>query len=154
MLKNIKIFAFDCDGVLTDNHLYVGKNGEEFLKFTKTDGLYMKILSKRYYICIITNEKSKNAFYRAKKIGIDCFYNISDKEKKIKEILKKKKLNLSQTAFIGNELNDIEILKIVGLPIAVADADIKVKKLSKILLKTKGGFGVVKEIYKLVNKIK
>jgi 3-deoxy-D-manno-octulosonate 8-phosphate phosphatase KdsC-like HAD superfamily phosphatase len=36
MLKNIKIFAFDCDGVLTDNHLYVGKNGEEFLKFTKT----------------------------------------------------------------------------------------------------------------------
>ena len=47
MFKNIKIFAFDCDGVLTDNHLYVGKNGEEFLKFTKTDGLYMKILSKK-----------------------------------------------------------------------------------------------------------
>ena len=153
MFKNIKIFAFDCDGVLTDNHLYVGKNGEEFLKFTKTDGLYMKILSKKYYICIITNEKSKNAFFRAKKIGVDCFYNIKNKEKKIKEILKKK-LNISQAAFVGNELNDIPILKIVGLPIAVADADTKVKKLSKIVLKTKGGFGVVKEIYKLIDKIK
>ena len=139
---------------MTDNHLYVGKNGEEFLKFTKTDGLYMKILSKKYYICIITNEKSKNAFFRAKKIGVDCFYNIKNKEKKIKEILKKKKLNISQAAFVGNELNDIPILKIVGLPIAVADADTKVKKLSKIVLKTKGGFGVVKEIYKLIDKIK
>ena len=114
----------------------------------------MKMLSKKYYICIITSEKSKNAFFRAKKIGIDCFYNIRDKEKKIKEILKKKKLNLFQTAFVGNELNDIAILKIVGLPIAVSNADAKVKKLSKIVLKTKGGFGIVKEIYKLVDKIK
>ena len=117
MFKNIKIFAFDCDGVLTDNHLYVGKNGEEFLKFTKTDGLYMKILSKKYYICIITNEKSKNAFFRAKKIGVIVFTTLKIKKKKIKEILKKKKLNISQAAFVGNELNDIPILKIVGLPL-------------------------------------
>lgn len=153
MLKNIKIVAFDCDGVLTDNFLYVGKNGEEFLKFSKTDGLYMKLLSKKYYICIITNEKSKNAFFRAKKIGIDCFYNVKNKKKKMREILKKKKIRLSQAAFVGNELNDIEILKLVRLPIAVADADKKVKQLSKIILKTKGGYGVAKEIYKIANKI-
>ena len=42
MLKNIKIFAFDCDGVLTDNHLYVGKNGEEFLRLQNSFGIVTK----------------------------------------------------------------------------------------------------------------
>ena len=60
---------------------------------------------------------------------------------------------LSQIAFVGNELNDIAVMKIVGLPIAVKDADELVKKNSKFVLKTKGGDGVAKEIYKIVNDI-
>ena len=151
MLKKIKIIALDCDGVLTDNAVYISKNGEEFLKFTKTDGIYIKMMQNFFYICIITNEKSKNAYYRAKKIGVDCFYNIKDKKKKIIEIAKKKNIKLSEVAYVGNELNDLEILRVVGLPIAVADADPKVKKISKIILKTKGGFGVTKELYKYYN---
>ena len=83
-------------------------------------------------------------------LTIDGYYGVNNKVLVLNKYCKEKEICLEKVVYIGNDLNDLEVMKIVGLPIAPFDAYAEIKEISKYILKTKGGFGVVRELYTLI----
>lgn len=147
----IKIIFFDFDGVFTDNKVYVNQFGQESVCCNRSDGIGLRILKEKGIQClIISSEKNNVVQERAKKLSVECFNGVENKSELIMKIVKERDVPIQQAAFIGNDINDIGAMKLVGLPIAVNDAYDKVKLASKIILKKSGGQGVVREIADLL----
>lgn len=145
---NIKFLVLDVDGVLTDAGMYYTESGDEMKKFNAKDGIGIIALTKSGFpVGIISHGTNTNILERrAKKLGIERVY--AGKEEKIK-ILKKwfkeMKLKPENVAYIGDDINDMDMYKEVGLSACPADAHNKVKKAAKIILTKKGGEGCVRE---------
>lgn len=145
---NIKIFLSDCDGVLTDGGMYYFENGNEAKKFNTRDGMGFKILRKNNIkIGIITGENTNIVRARAKKLKMDIlFMGIDNKGKVLDEICNTYKVSYGEIAYVGDDINDIEILKKVKMSFCPSDAHRKVKKETKYVMESKGGQGVIREI--------
>ena len=145
---NIKIFLSDCDGVLTDGGMYYFENGNEAKKFNTRDGMGFKILRENNIkIGIITGENTNIVRARAKKLKMDIlFMGINNKEKVLDEICNTYKVSYEEIAYVGDDINDIEILKKVNMSFCPSDAHRKVKKETKYVMESKGGQGVIREI--------
>lgn len=143
----IKLFAMDCDGVLTDGGMYYTANGDELKKFNTKDGMGIsKLKQSGIKTAIITGENSNIVLNRAKKIGIDYTYlGIDNKFKVLQKIAMEEKIEMLNIAYIGDDSNDIECLSKVGLSMAVADATNEAKSASKVVLNKEGGKGAVRE---------
>ncbi len=143
-----KILLTDCDGVLTDDGMYYSKEGEALKKFNTRDGMAFELLRNSGILTgIITGENSESVAQRAKKIKADELHlGVKDKLSVVKEICKKYKISLSEIAYIGDDINDIEILKNVGLACCPCNAQQEVKEIADIVAKSYGGTGVVREI--------
>lgn len=147
MLK-IKILAMDVDGTLTDGKIYMGNNGEVMKAFSAKDGFAIKDLLPLHGIIpvIITGRVSMIVQNRADELGIkDVFQGVQDKVEVLKKLCEKRHISLSEVAYIGDDLNDIEAMKSVGLSFCVADAADEVKKQVDVTLKHNGGDGAVRE---------
>ena len=101
---------------------------------------------------IISTEKNPVVQKRAKKINISCYQCVSNKLDFLKNYCEKNELSLNNTLFIGNDINDLECIENVGLPVAVADAYPEILEKSKLILKRKGGEGAVREFCDLLYK--
>ena len=151
---DIKLVFYDFDGVMTDNKAYLNENGDESVKINRSDGLGVNMISDLgIKQIILSTEKNKIVKKRASKLKIDCFNNLKDKASKAKEISKKLKIDLKDCCFIGNDLNDLEVMKLVGIAICPADASEEIKKISNLVLKSSGGDGVIREFFDHLNKI-
>ena len=145
--KNIKMIAFDFDGVFTDNSVYINQNGVESIKCSRSDWLTAKYLKDKVYLCVISSERNDLVAFRCKKLGVDCFYGCDDKLNKLKSIALNKKIKKSEIAFVGNDINDLECLKWVGLPIVVANYyDNMIVPRGTYTTSYIGGNGAVREI--------
>lgn len=147
--------VFDFDGVFTNNKVIVSDEGKESVICDRSDGLGLKMLrEKGVLLFILSTEKNLVVMHRAKKLGIDCIHGCENKLMELRKIAKTKKILFKEIAFVGNDINDLECLKNVGLPIVVADAYREVKDIAKIILKKKGGDGAVREAceYILIKK--
>ncbi len=149
--SKIKLVVTDVDGVLTDGGMYYSENGDELKKFNTRDGMAFQLMRERgIKTAIITSENTKMVERRATKLHIDYLMQGKHNGGKLeaaKEICAKMGITLSAVAFVGDDLNDIELLKNVGFPFCPADAADKVKKISGItVLKTAGGNGVHREL--------
>ena len=122
-LANVKLLAMDVDGILTDAGMYYSENGDELKKFNTRDGKGIELLrSAGIKIAFITSEKTKIVERRAVKLKIDELYQgIQDKLAAIRQIMSKYSLTYKEVAFIGDDINDLDILRAVGLAITVAD---------------------------------
>ena len=123
-LKKIKLLILDVDGVMTDGRIIMDDEGREIKNFNVRDGHGLKILQ-RYGIkvAILTGRQSKVVEYRAKDLEIkDVYQKVYNKKEVFEKILKKHKLSPDETAFIGDDIVDIPVLKRVGFSVAVADA--------------------------------
>jgi len=150
-LQEIKLIVYDFDGVMTDNRVFIDENGKESVAVNRSDGLAVSLIKNmNIQQVIISTEKNPIVSFRAKKLNIDVYYGINNKALVLKKYCKEKKISLESVIYIGNDLNDLEVMKIVGLPIAPFDAYAEIKEISKHILKTKGGFGVVRELYTLI----
>lgn len=154
--KKIKLLIMDCDGVLTDGRLYFSENGEELKVFNVKDGQGIVAWHEAgFKSAIISGRESKIVNRRATELGISHIRQGSrDKTQCFSEILKEENISPEEVAYIGDDIGDIDLLKIVGFPVAVADA---VKKLFPfILYKTeeKGGYGAVRELIDLLLDLK
>ncbi|MCL2887935.1 MAG: acylneuraminate cytidylyltransferase [Elusimicrobia bacterium] len=147
-----KMFLTDCDGVLTDGGMYYGNDGRELKKFNTKDGMAFEILRKAGFITgIITGEISDAVKNRAAKIKADELkMGVKDKLSAVKEICKKYKIPLSGLVYVGDDINDVEVIKAAGLGCSVADAQPAAKAAAKYVTAARGGRGAVREI---VNKI-
>jgi|TARA_B100002003_G_C14056539_1_gene508749 YrbI family 3-deoxy-D-manno-octulosonate 8-phosphate phosphatase len=147
IFKNIKFIAFDFDGVFTNNNVYVAQDGREMVKCSRYDGIGLKNLeTKGIRKVVISSEKNPLVRTRCKKIGIKCYDSVQNKFSLLQEIIKNQNLNFSQVAFMGNDINDLECLSEVGLPIVVKDCHPKLIKVARYITETLGGNGAVREV--------
>lgn len=151
-LKSIKLFATDCDGVLTDAGMYYSVEGDALKKFNTKDGMGLSRLKENNIIlAILTGEDSEIVNKRAEKIGIDEVYlGCKDKVAAMNELLVKYNLTYENVAYIGDDLNDLDLLKKVGCSFSVADAIQIVKDNVDYVTLLKGGEGAVREVADLL----
>jgi len=150
--KNIKLLILDCDGVLTDGAVYYTSSGEEMRRFDIKDGYGIsEMLKSGIILAIISKSKSTPIIYRAAQLGIDEVHiGISDKVEKARELVEKYHTTFENVAFVGDDVPDLELMKIVKYPITVADAADENKKAAAYVTKRKGGDGAVREIANLI----
>ena len=142
----------DVDGVLTDGGMYYTDKGDIMKKFHVRDGMGVTLLRKKQIQTIlITKEKTKIVKEWAKRMKIEKLYDsVLDKKKISALICKKYQLSLNEIAYIGDDVNDIELLKIVGLSAVPNDAIMKAKKVSHYVCKSSGGKAAFREFADLI----
>lgn len=146
-IKCISLIVYDFDGVMTDNRVLIFEDGQEAVFVNRSDGLAVKIIKNMGIAqLIVSTETSPIVRARAKKLNIPFIQAVKDKKKIIVQYLKKNKILKENVVFVGNDINDKEIMKFIGWPIAPVDAHQEIKKIARIILSSKGGFGVVREL--------
>ena len=151
--KKIKLLLTDCDGVLTDGGVYYGENGEVLKKFNIRDGMGVERLRKLVNVetGIITGEVSPSVKTRAEKLNItELHLGIKHKPSVLQAILKRRNLQADEVAYIGDDTNDVEIMKLVGLSACPADAMIFTKNKAHYICENKGGEGAFREFAELI----
>jgi 3-deoxy-D-manno-octulosonate 8-phosphate phosphatase (KDO 8-P phosphatase) len=152
--KKIKVIVSDVDGVLTDGSLIFDEKGKELKKFNSKDGLICKTLIERgFFLGIITGRKSNVVEKRAKDLGFQLlFQNVSNKYSALEEILNKTGLSLENIAYIGDDTNDLEVIRAVGLSASPSDAFNYIKSEADYVCERKGGEGAFRELADLILK--
>jgi YrbI family 3-deoxy-D-manno-octulosonate 8-phosphate phosphatase len=150
--KKIKLIITDVDGVLTDGGMYYSAKGDVMKKFFTRDGMGVTLLRKKSIpTVIITKEKTAMVKHWAKNMKIEKLYDgVVKKELVIDKICKNYDLKYENIAFIGDDVNDLELLKKVGLSICPADAISEAKAICHYTCKLNGGHGVFREITDLI----
>ncbi|WP_346200172.1 HAD hydrolase family protein [Caldifermentibacillus hisashii] len=155
LIKNIELVVFDFDGVFTDNTVIVSQSGLESVKCWRSDGLGLDMLRElNINTVIISGETNDVVLVRANKLKIKCYHGINEKEAVLKSIINEYGCKSEHVAYVGNDINDLSCMKLVGLPVAVGDAYPQVKKQASIVLKRKGGQGAVREFCELIVNVK
>ncbi len=151
LLASVKLIAFDFDGVFTDNTVYVSQDGVESVRCWRSDGLGLsRLRSIGVHAFIISTETNPVVTARANKLNTPCKQGIEDKAAAILEICLELAISPEQVMFVGNDINDIPGFKLVGLPVAVADAYPEVDPYVLLRTQKSGGLGAVREICDLV----
>jgi len=150
--KKIKLVLTDVDGVLTDGGMYYSEDGDIMKKFHARDGMGVNILLRNNIpTVIITKEKTKFVQHWAKKMKVKkLFDGVDRKEKVLEKICMQFNVELDELAFIGDDVNDIEIMKKVGVAFVPRDAVKEVKDLADNICKLNGGGGVLREVADLI----
>lgn len=148
--SKIKILLSDVDGTLTDAGMYYSENGDELKKFNTRDGKGFEMLKKRgVKVGIITSENTRLVEKRARKLKVDFLYQglqHSEKLIAVKDICVQEKVSLKEVAYIGDDINDLELLSQVGHPACPNNAVVSIKKIPNInIMNTDGGNGAVRE---------
>jgi YrbI family 3-deoxy-D-manno-octulosonate 8-phosphate phosphatase len=152
-LEKIKLVITDNDGVLTDTGVYYSENGEELKRFSIRDGMGVERLRKHAGIetIIITGERSGSVRARAKKLGIQEFYlGVENKLELLDEILKKNNVNAENVAFIGDDVNDLKLMKNVGFKATPADGTVFIKNIADYVCANMSGNGAFREVAELI----
>lgn len=151
--KKIKLVLADCDGVLTDTGTYYTADGEAMKRFSIRDGMGVERLRKHVGVetGIVTGEASDVVKARAKKLNItELHLGIKDKAETFKEILQNNNLKADEVAYIGDDTNDIEIMKLAGLSACPADATIFAKEVADLIVNSYGGFGAFRDLAEII----
>jgi 3-deoxy-D-manno-octulosonate 8-phosphate phosphatase (KDO 8-P phosphatase) len=151
-LRKIKILLLDVDGVLTDGGLYYSEDGDEMKKFFVRDGLGIKLVQQTgVQVGFITGMQSKLVSRRAKSLKIDeVIQGCMVKEPVVEALIRRKGLAWDQVAYIGDDLIDVGVMRLVGFAAAVKDAAEPTKKVAHYVTKHPGGQGAVREVCDLL----
>lgn len=152
LLGQIRLFATDVDGVLTDAGMYYGESGDEWKKFNTRDGMGIKLLQKAGIVtAIVTQERTKLVARRAEKLTIsELHQGVMDKLSCMREMAARHGLTLGQVAYIGDDVNDLEALKAVGFSATPADGMPQIVAAVDYICRKKGGEGAVREIIEMI----
>lgn len=151
--SKIKMFLTDIDGVLTDAGMYYSENGDELKKFNTLDGMGLQLLKKAgLTVGVITSEDRQLNQRRSQKLGLDILkQGAKDKLTIVKGICKTQGCQLSEVAYIGDDINDFELLSSVGVAACPSSAVDKIKSIPGIIqLSKSGGQGVVREYVEMI----
>lgn len=147
LIRQVRLVAFDFDGVFTDNMVYVFDDGKEAVRCSRGDGLGLSKLRRLgIETIIISTETNPVVSARARKLKMRCVQSCEDKRAVLENLTDELGISMSQVAFMGNDINDIPCLECVGLPIVVQDSHPDVIHLAKYRTKTPGGHGAVREV--------
>lgn len=147
-LNHISLLLLDVDGVLTTGQVIYNDAGQETKVFNVRDGLGIRMLMEAgIQVGIVTGRRSEALKHRCSNLGIRLLKDgIGDKAAALASILRETGVAAADTAFLGDDLPDLPIMRRVGVPIAVADAHDLVKQAAVVITKAMGGCGAVREI--------
>jgi 3-deoxy-D-manno-octulosonate 8-phosphate phosphatase (KDO 8-P phosphatase) len=144
---DIKLIVLDVDGVLTDGKLYIGSDGVEYKNFHVKDGMGISLA--RYCglkVAIITGRKSKSVYIRSKELNVDfVFQGITNKFEVIKEIIASLNIDLENVFYMGDDINDLPVINVIGYSATPSDGVEIVRKSVDFVSHYKGGSGAVRE---------
>lgn len=146
VLGALRLAVFDFDGVFTDNRVWVNEDGVEAVACWRGDGLGLRRLeSVGVEPLIVSTEPNRVVAVRATKLRVDCAHGVERKLEVIRAHAEHRGVGLEHTAYVGNDVNDAECLRSVGLPVVPADAWPEVVPLASWVLEHRGGEGCVRE---------
>jgi YrbI family 3-deoxy-D-manno-octulosonate 8-phosphate phosphatase len=146
-LKDIQLVVSDFDGVLTDNRVFLTQDGTESVVCSRGDGMGIARLRKIHVpFIVLSTEENAVVSARCKKLQVPCYQGIHDKADAIGKIAMDYDVQLDQIAYVGNDVNDLDVLKKVGLSITVLDAHSEVLRDVKWVLSKAGGQGAIREL--------
>jgi 3-deoxy-D-manno-octulosonate 8-phosphate phosphatase (KDO 8-P phosphatase) len=152
----IRLLIFDVDGVLTDGSLFVGDDGQEYKAFNSRDGHGIKMLQKYgVEIAIITGRTSQVVEHRMANLGITHIYQGKlEKLPAYEELRKKLGISPEETAYVGDDVVDLPVMRRVGLAIAVQDAHPLVRQHSHWQTPSTGGRGAARDVCEMLMEAK
>ena len=155
LLPKINTFIFDVDGVLTNGMLTIMPDGELLRHMNVKDGYAMKnALNKGYRVCIISGGTNEAVKARLGALGIeDIYLGAHDKIKQYKELVKKYNLKPENVLYMGDDVPDYPVMKLVGLPACPNDAVQEIQAVSKYISNKKGGEGCVRDVIEQVLRV-
>jgi 3-deoxy-D-manno-octulosonate 8-phosphate phosphatase (KDO 8-P phosphatase) len=146
-IDQIDALVFDFDGVLTDNHVYINQDGNEWVRCNRSDGLGFNVLTKlKKPTYILSSEKNPVVSARGKKLNIPVIQNVSNKFTALNNLVSSNNYSLKRIFYVGNDLNDFHAMSNCGYSACPADSHPKIKEIATFNLNTKGGMGIVREI--------
>jgi 3-deoxy-D-manno-octulosonate 8-phosphate phosphatase (KDO 8-P phosphatase) len=145
--ESIRLLALDVDGVVTDGGIYVDDDGRETKRFHVRDGYAMKLWqSHGFKLAWITGRSSQSVAARAEFLGIDHLQQgVGDKRQALDSLVAATGVPAEQIAFLGDDWPDLPILRAVGYPMAVADAEPEVARAARFVTPRTGGNGAVRD---------
>lgn len=146
-VKQIRLLATDVDGTLTDGGMYYGSGGETLKRFYVRDGLGVQLAQcVDLKVVFISSDSSPVIESRAQRLGVDhCFSGVRDKVSVMQKVCETEGIDFSQVAFLGDDLQDLELMKQVGLAAAVGDAHALLQQEAFFVCTKPGGFGAFRE---------
>lgn len=149
--EHIGALIMDFDGVFTDNSVFVLEDGREAVQCHRGDGMGLTMLKdKGIPLFVLSMEINSVVKARCKKLGIEVQHNISDKLPTLLEWTKSHGIALRDVIYIGNDINDLECMNAVGCSVAVADAVPEVLNTARIVLRSNGGKGALRELAEML----
>lgn len=154
-LANITTFIFDVDGVLTDGTITVTTDGEMLRTMNIKDGFALKTaIDAGYNICIISGGSNEGVRKRLTGLGIkDIYLGAHNKIEQLNKYLNTHNITKSQTLYMGDDIPDYPVMKLVGLPCCPQDAVAEIKNISKYISHKNGGKGAVRDVIEQVLKV-
>lgn len=155
-IRKIKLLLLDIDGILTSGLVNILANGSEIYTFNVYDGYGIKLWQRAgFKTGFMTGRGAEAIRHRAKKLGVNfLFQNSGDKLEICEKLAKRERISLKEIAFVGDDLQDLSLLKKVGLAISVPNARKEVLSHAHYVSKLKGGEGAVREIIEFLLKAK
>lgn len=155
-LEAVKLLVLDHDGVLTDNHVYTDQHGNETCRYYRGDGVGIERLrALGVPVVVISGEVNPVVAVRCEKLRLTCFQGEQRKLDRLHWLVSLTGCTLSEVAYVGNDVNDLECLEAVGHPCIPADAEIDLWENDAFLSLTAiGGDGCVREICDLIAEAK
>ncbi|WP_110589652.1 acylneuraminate cytidylyltransferase [Microbacterium suaedae] len=137
----------DFDGVHTDDTATVDQTGQESVRVSRSDGMGVSLLREAGIpLLILSKERNPVVAARAEKLRVPVLHGVDDKVSVLTEWARENDVDLARTAYLGNDVNDLGPMSLVGWPVAVADARPEVKRAARVVLTRNGGDGAVREL--------
>ena len=153
--RQVKVFAFDIDGVLTDGMVYVMDTGEQVRRMSIKDGFALQLaIKKGYKVVVISGSFSQPVADRLAKLGVtDTYMRIHNKLACLQQYLATNELTLEQVLFMGDDIPDLELMENCGLPACPSDAVGEIRQASQYVSRFGGGEGCVRDVIEKVLKL-
>ena len=153
--SQVKCFAFDVDGVLTDGSILLLDDGQMARRMNTKDGYALQLAVKKgYAVIVISGGGNEGVRERLYKLGItDVYINATDKKAVLQGFLQEKNIDPASVLFMGDDIPDYEAMQICGLPCCPSDAAAEIKIVSKYIAGLGGGRGCVREVIEKVLKL-
>jgi 3-deoxy-D-manno-octulosonate 8-phosphate phosphatase (KDO 8-P phosphatase) len=155
LLRNVKAFAFDVDGVFTDGTVFLHPSGDLLRTSNTRDGYAVHVaVEKGFPIAIISGGKSETVRERFKALGVtDIYLGISDKTEALEDFRFKYGLELEDILYMGDDIPDFEVMKKVGIATCPADASTEIRSISTYISNYAGGKGCVRDVIEQVLRL-
>jgi D-sedoheptulose 7-phosphate isomerase len=145
--RDLDLIVYDFDGVMTDNRVYVTQSGDEAVSCNRSDGLAVGMIRRAGIPqLIISTEVNDVVGARARKLGLDVIQACDDKAQALAQFCSDRRYDLSRVLYVGNDVNDLDAMRLAGYSVSPSDAHPSVQSIAKVVVRARGGAGVIREL--------